>query len=108
VFNSVFQALNGIPGSGMKFRVGMGMGMGTAENSGYRYTHFWVWPNTRVLGTVMGIALKITRFSCSTMTSTIIRIVFTLKFVQIDNKRQNTQISSAKFILHSWRMTDND
>ena len=57
-----------IPGSGMKFRVGMGMGMGTAEDSGYGYTHFWVWPNTRVLG--MGMvhkilgALKIARFSC--------------------------------------------
>jgi hypothetical protein len=75
----------GTPGSDMKVRVGMGMGMGmgTAKNSGYGYTHFWVWPNTRVLGMGMGTAhkilgaLKITRFSCSTMTTTMMRIVFT-------------------------------
>jgi hypothetical protein len=44
------------------------VGMGTVEHSGYGYTHFWVWPDTRVLGMGMSIAhkilgaLKITRF----------------------------------------------
>ncbi len=67
----------------MKSPVGMGMDMGTADNSGYGFTHFWLWPNIRVLGMGMGKAhkilgvLKITRFSCSPMISTIIRIVFT-------------------------------
>jgi hypothetical protein len=36
------------PGTGVKFRVGMDTGM--AEKRGYGLTHFWVWPNTRVLG----------------------------------------------------------
>ena len=36
----------------------MGIGMGTAEDSGYGYTHFWVWPNTQVLGMGMGMIPK--------------------------------------------------
>ncbi len=65
----------------MKVRVGMGMGM--VKRSGYGYTHFWVRAKYPGMGMGMGMAhkflgaLKIARFSCSTMTSTIIRIVFT-------------------------------
>ena len=92
----------------MKFRVGMGMGMGMAEKSGYGYTHFWVWPKYPGMGMDMGMAhkflgaLKIARFSCSTMNSTIIRVV-SLKFVCFDAYYRFGQNSAAKFMFHCWR-----
>jgi hypothetical protein len=44
---------------------------------GYGYTHFWVWPKYPSMAHKFLGALKIDRFSCSTMTITIIRVVFT-------------------------------
>jgi hypothetical protein len=65
--HGVYDGPWGIPGSGMKSRVGLGMGIPT-----FGYGQIPRGIAHKILG-----VLKITRFSCSPMISTIIRIVFT-------------------------------